>query len=124
MEATAQDAAAGAPAAAAYARGELVWGHCRGFPWWPCQIRSARALLKPEPGKEPMVRVRFLHTLDNAELGISKVLPYAPHAAELGVVPKKTFKSAGLRKKSCSALGQICRPGRRPGLSPQTGAPE
>ena len=85
-----------------FTRGELVWGYARGFPWWPCQIRSVRALKEAEP----KVRIRFLRTLDNIELPVSSVKPYAPHVAEYSVVTKKMFKSAGPRKKFEEALQQ------------------
>ena len=91
-----------APPPPTYTRGELVWGYARGFPWWPCQIRSVRALKEAEP----KVRIRFLRTLDNIELPVSSVKPYAPHVAEYSVVTKKMFKSAGPRKKFEEALQQ------------------
>ena len=91
-----------APPPPTFTRGELVWGYARGFPWWPCQIRSVRALKEAEP----KVRIRFLRTLDNIELPVSSVKSYAPHVAEYSVVTKKMFKSAGPRKKFEEALQQ------------------
>ena len=96
-------AATASTAAPEFARGDLAWGHCRGFPWWPCQVRSVRGKKKAEV-EERKLRVRFLHTRDNAELTADKVLVYAPNVAQFAVVKKKTFKSAGLRTKFEAAI--------------------
>lgn len=103
------DGAAGSSAAAppSLARGDIIWGKCRGFPWWPCEIRSVRELKKPEPadGKEHKVRVRFLSTKDNAEVGVNScVRPFPDNVAELSVVKKGMFKSPGLRMKFEAAV--------------------
>ena len=91
----------------AYKRGEIIWAKLKGFPWWPAQIRSLRELIKPpSSGEPPRLRVRFLHTLDNAELPLNLCRPYAPHAAEFGVVTKKMFKTAGPRKKFEAAVAE------------------
>ena len=83
-------------------RGELVWAKIYGFPWWPSQIRSIRGLKVREEDGSPLIRVRFLHTNDNASLAPSKVLPYADNIS-LGVVKPKMFKSKGLEKKFTTA---------------------
>ena len=114
-----------AAAAATFARGDLVWGHCRGFPWWPCQVRSIRKLSKPAEGEEPKLRLRFLHTGENAELPPARVLPYAgPHVAELSVLDKKKLKSPGMRAKFEAAVREAAAWHERGGPPPrEPGAP-
>jgi len=105
--------------APAYVRGEIVWAYCRGFPWWPCQIRSARLLSKPLPGEEPQVRVRFLQSNENLDVTMDHVKKYAPNAAELGVVKKKMFKSAGPRAKFEAAVREAAEWHERGGPPPR-----
>ena len=52
-----------------YARGELVWGKIKGFPWWPAQVRSVKGLAD-EPAT---VRTLFLHTNDNVTLDLERL---------------------------------------------------
>ena len=88
-------------------RGTLIWGKIRGFAWWPCEVRSVRTLRKPlaEGETEHKLRIRFLHTKENAEVGtMTGVRPYAENAAELGVVKKGMFKSNGLKTKFQAAV--------------------
>lgn len=93
--------------ACAFVRGELVWGHCKGFPWWPCQVRSIKGVTKPLPGDIPKMRLRFFETEDNAELVPERVVKYeVGKAADYGVVKKKMFKSGGLQKKFEAAVRQ------------------
>ena len=105
--------------APAYVHGEIVWAYCRGFPWWPCQIRSARLLSKPLPGEEPQVRVRFLQSNENLDVTMDHVKKYAPNAAELGVVKKKMFKSAGPRAKFEAAVREAAEWHERGGPPPR-----
>ena len=88
-------------------RGTLIWGKIRGFAWWPCEVRSVRATRKPlaEGETEHKIRIRFLHTKENAECGtVTGVRDYASNAAELSVVKKGMFKSNGLKAKFQAAV--------------------
>ena len=96
------------PAAAApepaFARGDLCWSKIWGFPWWPSQVRSVRGLRRrpadaDDESWQPRARVRFLHTKDNAELPLDKLLPYTAENLELGVIKPKMFKSKTLEAK-------------------------
>ncbi|KAL1524883.1 hypothetical protein AB1Y20_019762 [Prymnesium parvum] len=52
-----------------YARGSLVWAKIYGFPWWPSQVRSTRAL----NDEVPALRIRMLHTNDNLTLPLNQL---------------------------------------------------
>ena len=96
---------------APYSRGDLVWSKIYGFPWWPSQIRSVRGLTRRFYDDEawvPKIRVRFLHTNDNAELTLEKVLPFTEENRKLGVVTQKPkmFKSKNLETKFKTAVAE------------------
>ena len=46
-------------------KGDLMFAKLFGFPWWPSVVRSVRHAYNEE---QPLVRVRFCHTDDNATL--------------------------------------------------------
>ena len=70
-------------------------------------MRSVRGLLATD-AVQPFIRVRFLHTKDNAEVPLGRFLPYEGNV-ELGVVKPKMFKSKGLEKKFVAACGEARR---------------
>ena len=94
------------PFTAAPTRGDLVWAKIYGFPWWPSQVRSVRGLRPRDDSNVPKLRVRFLHTLDNAEIDMEKVLPYTEKNSLIGVVKPKMFKSKNLEKKFVAAVAE------------------
>ncbi|KAL3923335.1 MAG: hypothetical protein SGPRY_004253, partial [Prymnesium sp.] len=53
-----------------YHRGSLVWAKVHGFPWWPSQVRSNKAI----HDADPRVRIRFFYSSDDAMLPLNKVL--------------------------------------------------
>ena len=61
-----------------YARGSYVWAKIHGFPWWPSQVRSNKAI----HNAEPKVRVRFCFTNDDATLPLEQLAVWSAREAE------------------------------------------
>ena len=81
-------------------KGDLMFAKLFGFPWWPSVVRSVRHAYNEE---QPLVRVRFCHTDDNATLRPKELIRFVDQPDWRDVKAHK-FKSASIKKKWEAAL--------------------
>ncbi len=88
---------------APYVRGDLVWAKLMGFPWWPARVRAVR---RARGGEEPLMRVKFFHTLDNCLLPGKQLMSFAVTDAWCKKMPG-SYKSKTVKKQWTASVKAV-----------------